>query len=158
MSSNAYVFDDLTEKYKTIDADLRIKRMRTEAAELTRKAAAPNAVREAVKKTATSEIEEAAEKIGTSVNLVAFIDGSIDAVIEVFNKKIAKLTEKITELENRLEGTLRYEDVWESGKGYHPGDLVTHAGSGWICKAPTTAKPGGNPHWKLWIKRGDLSK
>lgn len=48
-----------------------------------------------------------------------------------------------------------YRGVYEAGRVYEPGDMVTWAGSGWHCNAPTTAKPDTDPEaWTLAIKRG----
>lgn len=43
-------------------------------------------------------------------------------------------------------------------KDYEPGDVVNWAGSGWHCQAPTKAKPGESPDWKLFVKRGQDGK
>lgn len=51
-----------------------------------------------------------------------------------------------------------YRGVFEEGQSYVKGDVVTWAGSAWIAKAPTTAKPGlaGEPSraWQLAVKAG----
>lgn len=50
---------------------------------------------------------------------------------------------------------LRYEGVFQEGKAYDVGDVVTWAGSTWHCKAATASKPGdGAPAWTLIVKRG----
>jgi len=53
------------------------------------------------------------------------------------------------------EPGLRYEGVHVAGRGYTPGELVTHSGSVWYCHTATTATPGGSaPGWSLMVKRG----
>lgn len=51
-----------------------------------------------------------------------------------------------------------YRDVYESGKSYEAGEAVTWAGSLWIAKEATTAKPGeastASRAWRLAVKAG----
>ncbi len=50
---------------------------------------------------------------------------------------------------------LSFEGVYQDGKAYEPGNLVTWAGSSWHCNATTTTKPGdGSKDWTLMVKRG----
>jgi hypothetical protein len=49
---------------------------------------------------------------------------------------------------------LVYRGVFVAGTSYTPGDVVTWAGSAWICDGPTTAKPGDGDGWTLAVKRG----
>lgn len=52
---------------------------------------------------------------------------------------------------------LRYQDVYQEGKAYTAGDVVTWAGSTWHCNEPTTTKPGehaGAKAWTLCVKKG----
>jgi hypothetical protein len=50
---------------------------------------------------------------------------------------------------------LSYEGVYQDGKTYERGQLVTWAGSSWHCNEITTSKPGdGSPAWTLMVKRG----
>jgi hypothetical protein len=50
---------------------------------------------------------------------------------------------------------LSYEGVYQDGKGYERGHLVTWAGSSWHCNTATSSKPGdGSPDWTLMVKRG----
>lgn len=44
--------------------------------------------------------------------------------------------------------------VYQAERGYEPGDAVTWAGSLWVAKAATTAKPDTGPDWRLAVKRG----
>jgi hypothetical protein len=58
---------------------------------------------------------------------------------------------------NGKDGTagLRFTGVYVDGCSYHPGDLVTWAGSSWHCNEPTASKPGdGSKAWTLMVKRG----
>lgn len=50
---------------------------------------------------------------------------------------------------------LSFEGVYQDGKSYELGHLVTWAGSSWHCNEPTTSKPGdGSKAWTLMVKRG----
>lgn len=50
---------------------------------------------------------------------------------------------------------LAFEGVYQDGKSYQPGHLVTWAGSSWHCNERTTTKPGdGSKAWTLMVKRG----
>jgi hypothetical protein len=58
-------------------------------------------------------------------------------------------------------GTVRFpvpiqQGVYQNGKAYEKGDLVTWDGSQWNCEAETTTdRPGeGSKAWKLVVKRG----
>jgi hypothetical protein len=48
-----------------------------------------------------------------------------------------------------------YLGVYQDGKPYTKGDLVTWGGSAWHCNEDTTSKPGdGSKDWTLMVKRG----
>jgi len=48
-----------------------------------------------------------------------------------------------------------YRGVYEGGRVYQPGDVVTFGGSGWVANVTTNAKPGETEKaWQLAIKRG----
>lgn len=50
---------------------------------------------------------------------------------------------------------LTYLGVYQDGKRYDVGELVTWAGSMWHCNEPTETKPGeGSKAWTLSCKRG----
>lgn len=55
-----------------------------------------------------------------------------------------------------------YRGIWKEGDTYQPGDTVTWAGSAWIAKAQTVAKPGINTPesraWQLCVKKGTDGK
>lgn len=63
------------------------------------------------------------------------------------------LEARVSALEQRPQ--LKDAGVWTSGQSYAPGDVVSHAGSGWICNAAHTAG-GGISHeaFRLLVKRG----
>lgn len=51
--------------------------------------------------------------------------------------------------------TPRYCGLYEDGKGYVPGDQVTHKGCQWHCHTATSARPGeGASGWTLQVKCG----
>jgi hypothetical protein len=48
-----------------------------------------------------------------------------------------------------------FEGVWDAAKSYRPGDMVTHAGAGWIALSAMAAgvRPGDGPTaWRLAVK------
>jgi hypothetical protein len=49
-----------------------------------------------------------------------------------------------------------HKGVWIEGARYDEGDMVSRAGSGWVCKdAGTSDRPGdGGRGWQLFVKRG----
>jgi hypothetical protein len=48
-----------------------------------------------------------------------------------------------------------YRGVFESGRPYEKGDLVTWGGCVWHCNGATTTRPGtGAPEWTLAVKAG----
>jgi hypothetical protein len=50
---------------------------------------------------------------------------------------------------------LRYQGVYEEGKSYDEGDVVTWAGSTWTAKEATATRPGdGSQGWQLCVKKG----
>jgi hypothetical protein len=50
---------------------------------------------------------------------------------------------------------LTYLGVYQDGKSYDVGELVTWGGSMWHCNEPTETKPGeGSKAWTLSVKRG----
>jgi hypothetical protein len=50
---------------------------------------------------------------------------------------------------------LRYVGVYQDGKAYTAGDVVTWAGSTWTAAEATATKPGdGSKSWQLCVKRG----
>jgi hypothetical protein len=50
---------------------------------------------------------------------------------------------------------LTYQFVYQDGKAYDAGDVVTWAGSTWHCNEATETKPGdGSKAWTLMVKRG----
>lgn len=44
--------------------------------------------------------------------------------------------------------------VFQSGRKYEKGDIVTYSGSAFIAQCATSAKPETNKDWRLFVKRG----
>ena len=64
---------------------------------------------------------------------------------------------RIAELEARPQ--LKYCGVFQAGRHYQPGEIVTWSGSAWVCVDRTSAKPGANDlaaraGWKMLVQRG----
>ena len=49
---------------------------------------------------------------------------------------------------------LRYLGVFEAGKQYSVGDVVTRSGAMWHCNEATQEQPGHNDHWTMCVKAG----
>lgn len=97
-----------------------------------------------------------------------------EAVLVELGKETVTLRERAAVLETRpqLQGPpgdpgpagkdgadgkpgLSYLGVYQDGKTYDVGELVTWAGSAWHCNEATTTKPGdGSKAWTLMVKRG----
>jgi hypothetical protein len=84
--------------------------------------------------------------------IVPEIADFIDNRIKALRDEIKKLTSQVDELQNRP--TLLDAGVWEQGKTYRAGSLVSHQGGGWIAQAETKGvRPGDGGLWRLAIKR-----
>lgn len=94
----------------------------------------------------------------SEADLVARLDSVqiADAIIGDLVKAQADLKARVDYLEARPAAPvgLRYRKTYAPGARYEPGDVVTWAGSGWVCDAPTAAKPGESKDWTLFVKRG----
>jgi hypothetical protein len=74
-------------------------------------------------------------------------------VIHEHVEKIAQpLRQRIAELE--AKPFLREAGTWDAKTGYGIGAVVSDHGSAWVCKHPTTERPGESAHWRLLVKRG----
>ncbi|MBX3704624.1 MAG: hypothetical protein KF822_12685 [Steroidobacteraceae bacterium] len=75
----------------------------------------------------------------------------VEGLTEELAGKFGAIERRLAELESRQ---VRYVGVYESGRRYRKGELVTHDGSVWHCEAATEAKPGTTDAWVLAVKRG----
>ncbi len=92
------------------------------------------------------DIVEAEKRLPRDIKAV------IAAVAEVTASHIRELYQRIEELERRP--FLNEAGVWEQGKAYGAGMVVSDHGSAWVCKAPTCQRPGESDQWRLLVKRG----
>lgn len=62
-----------------------------------------------------------------------------------------------SQLERRVKKAERqYFGVWDNGKVFHEGDMVTDNGSLWCCMVDMTFdRPKGSTHWALSVKHGN---
>ena len=115
----------------------------------------------------------------TGETLLAVVRGIVPVLKEYVAKSHADLSAQITDLQiaERMIGDLvkanadlksrvdylearpvaiglRYRKTWQPDTAYDAGDVVTCAGSGWVCDAATTTKPGDSKDWTLFVKRG----
>jgi hypothetical protein len=72
------------------------------------------------------------------------------------NDRITSLEQRVAELESRP--VLRDAGVWKAGTLYHEGEIVTHDGSGWICRKTHVSNSASNSidHscFRLFVTRG----
>lgn len=69
------------------------------------------------------------------------------------NQRLDALEAKVKELESKP--LLKYAGVWQSGKTYGEGRLVTHGGSLWLATETTADTPGNDGSgYRLIVKRG----
>jgi len=91
-------------------------------------------------------------------HLATTIKGLVEpltAAIGVLAQANADLKSRVDFLEARPTATgLRYRKTWQAGTAYAAGDMVTCAGSGWVCDEDTITKPGESKAWTLFVKRG----
>lgn len=71
-------------------------------------------------------------------------------------KLVDELREKIAALEKKVEerGALKYCGTYKLDTDYEKGDACTYAGSLWVARENTTARPGTGPEWTLAVKKG----
>jgi hypothetical protein len=68
------------------------------------------------------------------------------------DKVVAPLKARIAELEARPQ--LKYHGTFKAATRYPEAAAVTHSGSLFIAKCPTTETPGESQDWQLCVKRG----
>jgi len=60
--------------------------------------------------------------------------------------------------EFKLTGLMLYEQIYQSGRQYEMGDVVTNDGSMWVALKDTNGAPGKSADWRLAVKRGQDGK
>jgi hypothetical protein len=84
--------------------------------------------------------------------ITAIANGIAPIIREFVERESAPLKAQIAELQARPQ--LKYCGVFEAGRKYAPGEIVTHDGSMWFCHLSTQARPGDGDQWQLAVKRG----
>ncbi len=66
------------------------------------------------------------------------------------------LRQEVEALRKTVEerGALKYVGTFKLDTAYEKGDACTYAGSLWVARENTTARPGTGPEWQLAVKRG----
>ena len=94
--------------------------------------------------------------------VAARINAALAAALSPRDKRIVELEKQIAELQNKLTDNplWDYVDQWSENKTYFKNNVVTHQGSAWIVRTPSTnARPGsGSADWRLIVKRGRDAK
>lgn len=86
-------------------------------------------------------------------------DWDFDPETRHFTMKFLRGGIVIAERTKTLTGMRIYRGVFEQGKAYELGDVVTWGGSEWTAMAQTKDRPGnGATAWKLTVKHGDQGK
>ena len=76
---------------------------------------------------------------------------TLDKISEV-EEGLIKAYSELKEVKKSLDGVgLRYEGVFEDGKSYRQGSVITDHGSLWIAKQTTTGRPPSDS-WQLAVK------
>jgi hypothetical protein len=91
----------------------------------------------------------------TRAGLVRKFDTAYRTIGGWVGKQLKPLEARIAALEARPE--LKHRGIWRENKSYQEASLVTHAGSLWLCKRKTKARPGQSPHWQLIVKSGSAT-
>ena len=87
------------------------------------------------------------------------VDWDFNPDTRAFTLKLFRGGVVVAERTKTLEGMRIYRGVYEQGKAYAFGDVVTWGGSEWTAMAQTTDRPGnGATEWKLCVKHGDQGK
>lgn len=82
------------------------------------------------------------------------LDRALETIGRAMRQFLNPYFKRIDELEARP--SMQHRGVWRADTQYQQGDVVSHGGSGWVCKtACQSQKPGEAPrHWRLFVKRG----
>lgn len=77
-----------------------------------------------------------------------------EVVVEAIHRTVDPLIARLAALEARP--VTKDAGVWKSGVLYEPGDITTHAGSGWICRAAhhSTGTEPSHDCFRLFVKAG----
>jgi hypothetical protein len=94
----------------------------------------------------TKDLDALAE--GVAIMVKSVVDGPR------VHGRIEQLEARIAALEKRP--AVKFCGVFEEGKTYCAGDACLHKSALWICREPTSGKPGEDfVGWQLALKRGD---
>lgn len=75
-----------------------------------------------------------------------------DAAKGYIDRGFAEMAARLEALEARP--AVKYLGVYQQGKAYGAGNMVTDAGSVWHADRATMARPGSSDDWTLAVKRG----
>lgn len=71
-----------------------------------------------------------------------------------FTQVITLIDGRTIESEFKIVGVMQYCEVYQTGRQYETGDVVTYDGSMWVAVRDTAGAPGKSPDWRLAVKRG----
>ena len=54
----------------------------------------------------------------------------------------------------KIVGSMQYREIYQVGRQYEIGDVVTHDGAMWVAIRDTMETPGKSSNWRLAVKRG----
>jgi hypothetical protein len=69
----------------------------------------------------------------TEEKLANVVVDAIKTAVTPLRATIEALEQRIVELEGRP--VVRDAGVWEANREYRPGDIISHNGAGWLCRA-----------------------
>jgi hypothetical protein len=83
------------------------------------------------------------------------------AIKSVLTSRDARIEQQNAEIKQRLavleqRPIVKDAGVWTHGQTYTPGDIVSHGGSGWICRGAhySTGSEPDHAHFRLLVKHG----
>ena len=75
-------------------------------------------------------------------------------VSEAMERRLAPIREEIKALREGDVVARAYKGLYDPDTEYARGNLLTEAGSLWLCVHPTKGRPGKSADWRLVIKGG----
>lgn len=75
-------------------------------------------------------------------------------VSDAMERRLAPIREELKALQEGEVVARAYKGLYDPETEYARGNLLTEAGSLWLCVHPTKGRPGKSADWRLVIKGG----
>ncbi len=120
----------------------------------------------AIARGATSAIRQVLQTFEARLGLLERQASGIQSVVIQNDEKDRRsFTQIMTMVDGRkieskfkLIGSMQYRDVYQAGRQYEIGDVVTYDGSMWVVMTESAGVPGKSPGWRLAVKHGQDGK